>query len=678
MPLDPDTQYYQMGDGNAGAQPSAAPSPTGVENPTGINPLLDLQSAGAQAAPAGGQNLAALFQLIGQLTAPKDKAKEPAPLVPMKPTANPQMIPTVDPGMSAGPQGMSAGPQGMTSPQGMVPGYPMAPPPGQSPDRMMPGANGQPPAPSNPQSPNNGGAPPLSMPQMPHHNNSWLQALGALSALAGGPGGHIASAVMANQKQGDTDRYNQQVQAYQQQQHDTQTTFENTNQTAAAGANLTEGLSRLDPASQEARVRGLMGSPGILAAYGYTPDSAKAQFFDNTGAFVPVTAADKPVNEASVARAQTQARNSMSHMTLDGQQSYHDGFASDHDAWQQQTGLPYEGFVPSATAKDANDTANTSIKLSASQNNQLKTLTGLTLPAQTTMKLLYKNDPAAFARKYGVPLEGWEPGMTQANATAAASAANRETDALRTDATHLKIARLNTATKIGIDNENNRVAMRGQDIRAEMDGKQINARVAMFNQRYGEGNGGKSEKQYQSLLKDQMTIQKRMTVLSTPQKDAFGDPALSLRDQGRVDANGNHIENAEPTAAYNEYMYLAKQEQYTQQQMDQMLPATTQAPAAPVAPLAPLAPMPVGVRGNQARTLGMPQGVSPLAPQSYPAYPTYSSPAYPAYTSHGSRGAISLALPGFNSGGPRLTPAQIHGMTTQQLLQRLAMRAGKK
>ena len=725
MPLDPGTQYFALGDSNAGAQPA---DPSALSSSIlGIDPALDLQSAGAQAAPAAGQGLAALVSLLSHLSAPPQTSPtlapsamsaggaagaaagsphadplalggtlgallagspaapasaSPAPLVPMAGQAQVAAVPTPNaavPTPNAAVPAPSAPPGGMAALQAMLAPQPSAPMAADIADggsagatlgALMAGAGGQPAASASPNAP-------LTMPTMPKRNNTIAQIFGALSALSGGAGGRIVSAGLAQQKAADTDRYNQQVQAYQQQQHDQQQQNQNNQQVNENQGGFVANLAKLDPATQQQIVSSM--TPQVMAANGYTPATLRAQFYDKSGAFVPVSAADKPDNPVMLARAQTAARTSLQHLTTAGQQAYHDSFKDNPDDWVQQTGLHYEGFTPSETARDQtaggtlaekinNDAAVSGAKLSDAQNNSLKTLTAGTLPVQTAVYQSYAHDPAGFEAKYGVPYAGYKPGMTQANATALLATNNREADAQRTDETKVSLAKLNIAARAQIDHANNVVAMRGQDLRTQLGQHQINSRVQMFNQRYGQGNGNAAEKQYQGLLKTDMQIQKRMTVLGTPGKDTITDqPTLSLRDQGRIDANGNAVANPVATPAYEEYMQLVQYDQQLQQQMKAMTtpvsPALSASPGlsalsaqlggVPLTGAGPLAPAPVTLDGHTR----LPPGSPVPAPRVSPL------PTFPAYTSHGSGLA---ALSRITNPQPQSAPQRVQPMPKMQ------------
>ena len=584
--FDANPQYYGLDPQDAGAQPGGQPG----------DPSTDPNLSGpVMGSPA--QGLPALLSLIAHLTGKQPNTlspamsalsnigNAPAPLVPR--SAPPLMH---DPGMSGSPS---------LSPLS---------PPSQPSAASQP--SGQPSAPSGPA--------PLTMPQMPHHNDTLLKIFSALSALSGGPGGRMGAAYQQERNAGDTQKYNQQVQAYQQQQRDTQQNFENQGSQAQGGSMFVQRLAKLDAASQEQTVRGM--TPAMMAAYGYTPGQVQQQFFDAQGKFVPVSEDDSK-SAPALARAQASARNTLYRLSTGGQQSYHDSFSSTPDDWVSQTGLPYAGFSPSATARDTNaagtlaerinnDQVTGTAKISNAQNNSLKSLTAQTLPMQTATYQSYASNPQGFQDKYGVPYTGYKPGMTQSNATALLGVNNRETDAQRSNGTKISLDKLNIAARSQIDSNDNQTKMALGQLRNQLGLSQINSRVELFNQRYGAGSGNQMEKQYQSWIKEDMSVQKRMSVLSAPGVDPITrSPTLSQRDQGRIDENGNIVASPAPTAAYNEYMQLQQYHQMLQQKMSDAVPPAS----AMFGGGGPMRPAPVAVNGNTVLPNGSPNR-GPAAP----------------------------------------------------------------
>ncbi len=723
MPLDADPQYYALSGDDTGAQPldegdqpGLSPAIAALAQQLNVPyaQAAQLAATGApgagpdQAAPAAGgpQGMDALRALLTPQSPPQAGGPGAGPL-----GVNPALDPNA--AAQAGMQGQ--GPMGLNAPAAPPSGAPAPMVPGQAQGGPLPNqaqAATDPAIPpqasplaalralatpqSAPQANNN----PNPVPALPKHDNRVIQALGVLSAIMGGPGAKIAGQYIQGQKQNDLEN-----QARQQQQGQQQ--FQNQTAQAEAGTAFVQNLAKLDDATQENIVRNL--SPAQMMAAGFTPAQVKAEFFDPSGKFIPVTEADKPQTagqQAQMLRAQAYSRDRLSGLSQAGQQALHDSMKATPDQWQQEYGLPYEGFTPLQTVRSAQGDARLGqgqqrldqgqagldLKTTAQQDQRWKLFLSMSPAMQAAERTAYASHPADAEAKYGRPYSAIVPGQTDANLIAQTGVDNRETDAKRTDGTRLTIAHLDTDTRLAIDAANNALAKRGQDLRDQLGQDQIKQRASLFSQRYGQGSAGTAEKQYQQIVKERLSIAKRLTQLATPIRDPdTGALGPSLRDQGRIDANpgdtvndpddptghrfipnpnfGKPLPNPPATPAWLESQKLQQfDQQYQQQQyalkFPQGGPATPAAPFNPASPPATVAPAmrPQPGRGLMPAAVKVPASVAARYPASLGPVPGFDANAPgAAYTSHGG----SVALP------PRLLQmaqqsAARTGGTTQQ------------
>ena len=727
MALDADPQYYALDPNDTGAQPPD-------DEDLGLSPAIAAlaqqlnvpyaQAAQLAANSSPGTGVPGAGQIAPDPNAPAAAGTSPGGMDALRALLTPQaqqgQVPPQAGGSGAGPLGVnpaldpnavaqagmaSQGPMGLNAPPSGAPA-PMVPPAQGTPNPALMPNPAQAPMPQ-PTYADTTAAPSLSalppalqaiMQQkasqqkagqpaapgaLPKHDNRIVQALGVLSALMGGPGAKIAGQYLQTQRQND-------IEAQARAQQQTQQQFTNQTAQAEAGTAFVQNLAKLDDATQENVVRNL--SPAQMMAAGFTPAQVKAEFFDGMGKFLPVTEADKPQTagqQAQMLRAQAYSRDRLSGLTAAGQQALHDSMKATPDEFQKEYGLPYEGFTPLQTVRsvqgdarlgqgqqklDQGDAA-LDLKTTAQQDQRWKLFLSMSPAMQAAERTAYASHPADAEAKYGRPYSAIVPGQTDANLIAQTGVDNRETDAKRTDGTRLTIAHLDTDTRLAIDAANNALAKRGQDLRDQLGQDQIKQRASLFQQRYGQGSAGTAEKQYQQIVKERLSIAKRLTQLATPIRDPdTGALGPSLRDQGRIDANpgdtvndpddptghrfipnpnfGKPLPNPPATPAWLESQKLQQfDQQYQQQQyalkFPQGGPATPAAPFNPASPPATVAPAmrPQPGRGLMPAAVKVPASVAARYPASLGPVPGFDANAPgAAYTSHGSPVALPPAL----------------------------------
>ncbi len=516
-----------------------------------------------------------------------------------------------------------------------------------------------------------------------HKNQNWIKVLAALSALNGGPGGKVAGAFFNAQQQADDRDYNQQMQRYQQQtqqaqqqQQTQQRTFENNQQTAQSGEAFLKQLAGLDSTTQEQQVKAL--TPDQMQAYGYTPDSLKAQFYDDKGNFVPVGSEESASARAANLKAQSDALTRLYSLTPQAQQALHDGM--DADTWNGRYPIDYKSFVPGQLQKEATaESLATSKEAASLSDEQYRALTGWQrMNPQMQAVALQNLTPDQKYQMYGI--RNLTPGLSEPDTIALLRANNAETDAQRKDATTRAGQTLvHGDRRLQLDLE-----QRGQNLRQQQSAAALKQRQGDMFLRYGPQGKGNALQQFDALMKQREAIQKRMTFLATPGKpDSYGDPVLPPRDQGRLDGrpiindpNGQPndkgivpqipnpdylkpLPNAQPSAAYTEYQWLMQQDKALNDQQFALQHGVPARPASPAGvPLLP--PLPPSGSAAPAGTVVTPAGNGPLPPAPVIAGPN-------GYTAH----TEGKAAPG-NS----LTPQQIHAMPTGQLLNHLAAKYG--
>ena len=360
-----------------------------------------------------------------------------------------------------------------------------------------------------------------------HKENNIVKLLGVLSALTGGSGGQVANAYLQGQQGKDQANYGRAMAAYQAQQGQQQQQFENTQAQVQSSDSLMDNLKDKDAATQQSIVEGM--TPQVMQAYGYTPDSIKAQFYNADGTFKPVAGGDDPKGDAALIRAQSDARSRLFSITPQAQQSLHDGM--DKETWESTYGVPYEGYSPGQLTKDVNAGASVQgradAETAAAQKGALSTLLTMSPAMQAT--ILAGTNPQAFAQKYGVPVGAFKPGMMPKDAAALAAIAER-----------WKASQLAAQTQTSIAGSKDAVTERGQDLTAAARSRGLSDKEQGIG---SVGSGGKS-----GTAADQAYARRlqRMTVLATPAKDPLtGKPTgLSPAHQGG--------------AAYQEYISLKK------------------------------------------------------------------------------------------------------------------------
>jgi hypothetical protein len=324
--MDPETQYFSLPDDSEGAQPSA------------LQAILS-QLLPGQLGSAAGPSIPSPYA-PGAAAPPQASALGPQaqPMVPQAPIA-----------AAPAPQAQSI-PMAQALNQYLLPGQMGAAP--QAAPQSVPAA--APPAPQMPTPPKGRSVP------------TWLKALGAISALTGGPGAAMVDSYQQAGDQKDQQSYQNQLQQFQMKQaqadraQQLQTAqsaqlAKNNQATQAAYGSLIKTLQGMDDPSQAAFVKQLAGNPGLSAAYGLTPQAIQQQFYDAKGNFQPVGAADTSKDDIALMKAQTQARTGFDKLSFAGQQARHDSM--DPDDWQQTYGIPWNNWQPGQNQIDVTRTA---------------------------------------------------------------------------------------------------------------------------------------------------------------------------------------------------------------------------------------------------------------------------------------------------------------------------------
>lgn len=595
--LDPDLTLYAMPADALGTEPAISSPDVGAAfDPGATGGLLPSTPAAPVLAPAIAAYLASQ---TGPLT---PGGPSPAPMPPANTIfagatdqSADQSAPQVDPAYAAR----------MAMLQQVVGGNPST----YSPPNM-PGPAGGPPQPAP--------APAPGPPVVPKLDpaNKWIGLLAALATLGGAhtAGTSAADAMQAN-RENQLQTYDAKEQAYranqQQQAQQTAQQQDTQDRTIGAQSELMTRLEGMDPATQEQYIRAM--DPSTAAAFGFTPETLQQTFFGADGKFVPVQAAVKPTNPVEMEKARTAAFKQFTDLSPEAQQHYHD--TTDPETFQEQLGIPWDDFQPMQTEKDTEATANDVY------SNALK-------QAQIDFTK---------ARASGVP---------QQIAIAKQRLVQAQQLADQRNATEIRGQNLTheaAEQRIGISDE-------GLKLRQEMEPAQLVLRQKIFSVNYGpEGVKGAAE-QYNNILKQRATIDKRLTELE--------QPTVSPSDSSG-ERTGPPLMNGPGAAEYNRLMLMDKS--LNEQQYALLHPAAARQIPAPIVPTA---------TGYAAATNGFGQPQPGVSVPAAPPLPGMANPRFQAL--HKTLGnARSAAGHGFDPTKP-IDPRDLNSLPTGDLIQRLA------
>lgn len=451
----------------------------------------------------------------------------------------------------------------------------------------------------------------------------WAKVLAGLSTAAGGPGAQIAHAYLNAGGAKDQAQYQQQFHDWQQRQATAQQDLGNAHAAAQVQGALVDRLSGLDPDSQQQYVGALAANPDGLQAYGYTPETLHAQFYDAQGQFQPVGTVADAKDASTQSRAQTQARTQLFGLAPDAQQNLHDSYLGHADEWETAFGIPYDQFKPGQTQKDVTAGKNADTRaeqaqalagsrLSTAQTNFLRATLRLNPQQQALMHS--GMDPTEWEQKTGIPYAAFQPGMTERDTISLMGLRQRAILADQSNATR----RFGITTASADRRAGQAVTERGQDLahndrQAGLQQSQARFQSQMaYKRSLAAGGDGVSGLKLQQVIQDRETARKELQRLR-----AEGQ-ALSTNYKMAPDVKQSQMDDiaAQTKQAQDDYNSM---DTLYQAAMKKFTPAPSVAPNpsigrgqppkapntrtgknayAPAAGLGSLPPFPVGVPGN--------------------------------------------------------------------------------